>query len=257
MNLYWGDGFRFQDPYYSACTATSAMDTLNFISYRKTGGTGFVWGASRSGTRLQSMLSWARAHDTLEGGSGSDPHGWRNTLNYYGWGSGALLEGKRVYEDASYKTYAGAVKAAVRAVIKTRKPVGVLAWAGRHAQMITGYYGLVGDPFAKNLDGTYKNTFTIEGVYLSDPLQSDGFVNARDLVLPFPVHDELPTPVPAVHPDGQPAGRPVHERQGPLQGRVVRQVRPRHPAQISPSRGGFAMIGTCQPIPPSRPALHF
>ena len=125
------------------------------------------------------MLSWARAHDTLEGGSGSDPHGWRNTLNYYGWGSGALLEGKRVYEDASYKTYAGAVKAAVRAVIKTRKPVGVLAWAGRHAQMITGYYGLVGDPFAKNLDGTYKNTFTIEGVYLSDPLQSDGFVNAK------------------------------------------------------------------------------
>jgi len=179
LNLYWGDGFRFQDPYYSACTATSAMDTLNFISYRKTGGTGFVWRASRSGTKLQSMLSWARAHDTLEGGSGSDPHGWRNTLNYYGWGSGALLEGKRVYEDASYKTYAGAVKAAVRAMIKTRKPVGVLAWAGRHAQMITGYYGLVGDPFAKNLDGTYKNTFTIEGVYLSDPLQSDGFVNAK------------------------------------------------------------------------------
>jgi hypothetical protein len=67
----------------------------------------------------------------------------------------------------------------VRALIRTGKPVGVLAWAGRHAQTITGYYGLVGDPFAKDSSGTYTNTFTIGGIYLSDPLQSDGFVNEK------------------------------------------------------------------------------
>jgi hypothetical protein len=71
------------------------------------------------------------------------------------------------------------MRAAVRALIRTRKPVGLLGWGGRHAQMLTGYYGLRGDPFARNPDGTLSNAFTVAGFYLSDPLRSDGFVNDR------------------------------------------------------------------------------
>ncbi|MEA2838533.1 MAG: hypothetical protein QOD89_3083 [Bradyrhizobium sp.] len=179
LNLYRGGGFRFQDPYYSACTAASTLDMLNFISETGAGGSRFVWRTTRSGAKVQSILSWARAHDTLAGGNGSDPHGWRNALNYFGWGSGALQSGNRVYDDASYRSYAGAVKAAVQAMIRTRKPVGMLGWGGRHAQMITGYYGLVGDPFAKNSDGTYKNQFSVQGFYFSDPLSSDQMVNVK------------------------------------------------------------------------------
>ena len=48
------------------------------------------------------------------------------------------------------------------------------AWAGKHAVMITGYYGLSGDPFAKDRDGRYANTFTVAGFYLSDPLRESG-----------------------------------------------------------------------------------
>ena len=48
-------------------------------------------------------------------GDGSDPHGWRNALNYYGWGAGALDAGARVYDDFSYSSYGCAMKAAVRA----------------------------------------------------------------------------------------------------------------------------------------------
>jgi hypothetical protein len=178
LNLYVAEGFRFQDPNYYACTSTAAMDMLNMIALRRAGGSGFVWTVRLGATARDSILAWERNHDTLAGGYGSDPHGWRNALNYYGWGSGALGAG-RVYDDRAYGTYDEAIKTAVRALIQYRKPVGIVAWAGRHAQMLTGYDGLVGDPSAKSADGRYTNAFTISALYLSDPLSSQAIVNKR------------------------------------------------------------------------------
>jgi hypothetical protein len=177
MNLFVASGFRYQDPNLSACTATSTMDMLNFIKLRGTGGSGFRWTTTLSGTKRDSILAWERTHDTLAGGYGSDPHGIRNALNYYGWGSGTLTSGFRVYDDASFWTFDGAVKRAVRAMVQARKPVVLLAWAGQHAQMMVGYYGLIGDPFAKDSLGRYTNAFSVGGFYLADPLQSQAFVN--------------------------------------------------------------------------------
>lgn len=179
LNLFAAAGFRYQDPNWNACIATSAMDMLNFIAIAKTGGPGFAWTVRLGSAARDSIHAWARAHDTLQGGYGSDPHGWRNALNYYGWGSSALGESGRVYDDRAYASFDRAVKSAVRALIRFRKPVGIVAWSGRHAQMITGYDGLVGNPFAKDAAGNYTNAFTIAAVYLSDPLSSQGMVNAR------------------------------------------------------------------------------
>ena len=179
LNLFVVDGFRYQDPNLYACTSTNVMNMLNFIAAQGTGGTAFRWKTNLSGTSRDSILAWQRTHDTLEGGNGSDPHGWRNALNYYGWGSSFLWEGQRVYEDLSYSSYDLAVKTTVRQLIKWRKPVGILAWGGKHAQMITGYYGLSGDPFAKDSTGKYTNAFTVSGFYLSDPLKSQGLVNVK------------------------------------------------------------------------------
>jgi len=86
---------------------------------------------------------------------------------------------------ASFSSYDYAVKAAVRAMAAYRKPIGVLAWAGKHAQMLVGYYGLSGDPFAKDSAGKYTNAFTVAGFYLADPLRSQGLVNARIPYLTF------------------------------------------------------------------------
>ena len=155
------------------------MDMLNFIKLKGTGGTGFRWTTSLSGATRDLMLAWERTHDTMKGGNGSDPHGWRNALNYYGWGRDALWSGERRYEDLSFASYDYAVKATVRAIIRYRKPVGILAWTGRHAQMLTGYYGLVGDPFARDSAGRYTNRFSVGGFYLADPLRSQGYVNVR------------------------------------------------------------------------------
>jgi hypothetical protein len=179
LNLFVAEGFRFQDPNWYACTSTSVMDMLNIIKLRGTGGASFVWTVKLGSAARDSILAWERTHDTLAGGNGSDPHGWRNALNYYGWGSGALGSSTRIYDDRAFGTYDGAIKAAVRALIRYRKPVGIVAWAGRHAQMITGYDGLVGDPFAKNANGHYKNEFSVAALYVSDPLSSQGLVNAR------------------------------------------------------------------------------
>jgi hypothetical protein len=150
---------------------------LNFIASRSAGGEGFIWRPTVWGSVRDRILAWQRTHDTLVGGRGTDPHGWRNALNYYGWGEGALLAGARVYDDFSFGSYDAAMKAAVRALIATRKPVGILGWRGTHAQMITGYYGLVGNPFAKDAAGNYRNTFAVAGFYLTDPLRRSAAVN--------------------------------------------------------------------------------
>ena len=179
LDLFKAAGFRYQDTNWYACTATSAMDMLNFIRLGGQGGTGFRWTARLDASVRDSILAWERTHDTLAGGNGSDPHGWRNALNYYGWGSAALSSGSRVYEDYAYSSYERAVKAAVRAMIRYRKPVGIAAWRGTHAQMLTGYDGLVGYPFAVDDAGNYTNDFTIVAVRLTDPLKSSAVVDKR------------------------------------------------------------------------------
>jgi len=155
-NLFVGKGFVYQDPYYTACTAASVMHMLNTIAYRGTGGHGFRWKPytvkkSSNPDQLRDMtsiLAFERRNDTLRSStSGSDAHGWRNALNYYGWGSSAMTNASiRPYEDRAYSTYRSAMKAAVRAIARLGMPVGVLAWAGGHAQVITGYVVTGADP---------------------------------------------------------------------------------------------------------------
>lgn len=181
-NLFVARAFLYQDPYPTACTAAAAMIMLNTIAYRDTGGAGFIWEPTRikrdddpsNRTDMVSILSFAKANDTLKAGTrGSDPHGWRNALNAYGWGEEAMTDpSKRVYEDRAYRTFKRAVKAAVRAIARWQKPVGVLGWAGGHAQVITGYVVTGADP-------RVSKDFVVRSVYLSDPLYGNGTVNRR------------------------------------------------------------------------------
>ena len=177
MNTFVASQFAFQDPNMAACTATSVRTMLNFVASRHTGGPGFIWQPTNWGSVRDRILAWERAHDTMTGGAGSDPHGWRNALNFYGWGPNALVAGARVYDDVPFATYDIAMKAAVRALISTGKPIGMLGWRGGHAQMITGYFGLIGNPFARNASGQYLNAFSVAGFYLTDPLRKSGAVN--------------------------------------------------------------------------------
>jgi hypothetical protein len=134
-NLYVASGFVYQDPYFTACTAASVMTMLNTIALRRTGGPGFSWtpyrvrnSADPADLRdMTSILAFERSNDTLRTTSaGSDAHGWRNALNYYGWGSTAMTDPSRmVYEDRAYGSFGSAVKAAVKAIARYGMPVGM------------------------------------------------------------------------------------------------------------------------------------
>jgi hypothetical protein len=182
-NLYVGNAFLYQDPYYTACTAAATMTMLNTIAARGTGGPGFTWttykvkhNTSDSADRrdMTSILAFARARDTLRSTSaGSDPHGWRNALNYHGWGEAAMTDPSRmVYQDRAYRGFTGAVKAAVRAIARYGMPVGILGWAGGHAQVMTGYVVTGENP-------AVSSNFEVRYVYLSDPLRKSWIVNKR------------------------------------------------------------------------------
>ncbi len=182
-NLWVSSAFLYQDPYYTACTAASAMLMLNLIAYQGTGGNGFGWTpyrVKRNSTDpadvrdMTSILAFSRRNDTLRSTSaGSDAHGWRNALNRYGWGPDAMTDqATRPYDDRAYKTFSGAVKAAVRGIAKRGMPVGILGWAGGHAQVMHGYVVTGEDP-------RVSWNFTVKYVYLSDPLKKNGVVNRR------------------------------------------------------------------------------
>lgn len=189
-NLWMSGTFLYQDPYYTACTSATTMFILNTIARRGTGGAGFIWQPSTvkndsSNSRdLVSILAWERAHDTLAGTSnGSDAHGWRNAINYFGWGSGAYTDpGRMIYDDVEYASFGSAVHAAVRAIARFDKPVGVLAWAGGHAQVLTGYTVTGEDPAT-------SDSFSVNYLWLSDPLKSDGYVNYRLSLASFQTGD--------------------------------------------------------------------
>jgi hypothetical protein len=187
-NLWVASAFVYQDPYYTACTAASVMGMLNTIAYRGTGGEGFSWtpyrvkhSANAANTRdMTSILAFERANDTLRSTSaGTDAHGWRNALNAYGWGVDVMDDpSRRVYDDRAYRTFMGAVKAAVKAIARRQMPVGILGWAGGHAQFMTGYVVTGADP-------RVSNDFKVRYVYLSDPLRKDNVVNRRISIAKF------------------------------------------------------------------------
>jgi hypothetical protein len=175
-DLYNARAVRYQNPDETACTAAMTLMMLNTISIAATptwtagvpadAATGapagtFIWKPTVAYSSQEAILKWERAHMTMGlFKPGSDVHGWRNALNYYGWGS--MTAG--VYTDQSYKTFAQAATATVRAVAMDNMPVGVLAWFGSHAQMVTGYSVTGEDP------RTGSTNFKINGVYLTDPL---------------------------------------------------------------------------------------
>ena len=181
-NLYVSGAMVYQDPYFTACTAASVMTMLNTIAGRGTGGGGFGWTPYRvrnsadpaEARDLTSILAFERSHDTLRSTSaGSDAHGWRNALNFYGWGSAAMTDPARmVYQDRSYGSFGAAIKAGVKAIARFGMPVGVLGWAGGHAQILTGYVVVGEDP-------AVSDAFAVQSVYLSDPLRRDRILNLR------------------------------------------------------------------------------
>jgi hypothetical protein len=153
---------RYEEPDKTACTAASTLMMLNTIVYDGWDQS-ILWTPSLSFDRQEEILAFERAHMTMILSSpGSDPHGWRNALNYFGWGSMDAA----VYKDTAYPTLEAGQKAVVSALALHHKPVGVLGQWGRHAQFATGYVVRGDDP------STGSRNFVVIGVFLTDPWRS-------------------------------------------------------------------------------------
>ncbi len=158
INTYKEAGARDQDPDLTACTATVALMALNMIALGGHAESSFAWSATTDYADQESILAFEQANDTLPLAVGSDPHGVRNALNYYGWGGTEAA----VYSDKSYDSFSAAAKAVVVSIARTHKPAVIFPWYGSHAQLVTGYNVTGEDP-------SIGDNFRIAGVYLTDP----------------------------------------------------------------------------------------
>ena len=178
MNMYSASMVRYQNPDLNGCAAAATVSMLDLIAMYSTGyappprgsslpTNSFRWQIDISWNNLERVMWFERKHMTMyKGYKGSDPHGWRNALNYFGWGS--MTAG--VYRDTTYSTFDRAAKAVVDDLARTNKPVGVLGWAGAHAQYITGY-------IVQGEDPRVSDHYNLLGVFLSDPLKEAGMPN--------------------------------------------------------------------------------
>jgi hypothetical protein len=177
-NVYNAKAVRWQDPDTSACVAASALMMLSMVTLWRdyTAAEGQPnprpqlngWRPDVSYAKMEELLAYQRKTGTMDlRDPGSDAHGWRNSLNYYGWGD---MEAG-VYRDMTFTSFEDAARATVLTLATYRKPVGILGWAGDHAQIVSGYKVLGDDP------RTGLTEFTILGVYLTDPLKADGYRN--------------------------------------------------------------------------------
>jgi hypothetical protein len=164
LDLFDKAGVRQQNPDATACTAASVQTSLNLIAIR---GEDTQWSVTTTYEMQESILEYERSNMTMPTAfAGSDPHGTRNALNYFGWGS--MQAG--VYVDAAYTTANAAMKAVVSSIAKTHKPAIVFAWMGGHTQVVSGYQ-------AQGQNPAISDNFIVTGVYLTDP-----FVGTASLV---------------------------------------------------------------------------
>jgi hypothetical protein len=95
-----------------------------------------ITGEGSEARRSQRRL-WQIARDRSPSPyGGANPIGWTAALNDLGLGP---------YRLVSRPTFDAAVMTAARALADTRRPVGLVMWAGRHAWLMTGFES-TGDP---------------------------------------------------------------------------------------------------------------
>ena len=166
-------GVRYQDPDDTACIPTSTLMMLNFVATKGSRGTGFrCRTATTAYSAEESMLQWERTHMTqLTSHPGVDANGWRNGLNYYGWGR-IHERGRHDLPGVRLLVVRRRSQRTVQAVAMYNKPVGFLGWAGGHAQIVNGYR-------VTGLDPATSGAFTVTTIYLTDPLASDGIATTR------------------------------------------------------------------------------
>jgi hypothetical protein len=86
----------------------------------------------RNESRTSQRRLWEMARERTVGSpyGGANPAGWAAALTDLGLGR---------YRLVSVPSFEGALHRAARAIVETKRPVGLVMWAGRHAWVMTGF----------------------------------------------------------------------------------------------------------------------
>lgn len=152
FSVYTAGSFSGQVTNYT-CVGASIQMMLNMIN-RQT---------DRSATRQKRYWRYAQEHSRFPvTDNGADAKGWALALRH--WGAGYYTVGKADTMQAS-------LRKAARRMRVTRKPVGLLVWAGGHAWVMTG--------FKSTADPARTREFKVTAVQAMGPLYPDGTINGR------------------------------------------------------------------------------
>jgi hypothetical protein len=147
MNLYRKGVFVHQAEKLW-CVAAAAQNMLNVIRLGEEGRAPDTSVATQRTLydRIEELTTWEDSHN---GGTG--PGGWAAILTEMGY----------PYEVRAYASRPAALRAAAAALRSTGRPVGVLAWAGVHSWVMTG--------FTATADPAASGRFTVTGANVLDP----------------------------------------------------------------------------------------
>ena len=128
------------------CVAASIQMMLNIIKDTQ----------DHSSTTQERYIRYARKHDQFTDPTitGTDGQGWVAALNHYGKSTN--------YHIVSSKSYAGAIRSAVRRLRATGEPVGLVIEHHNHAWVMTG--------FESSTDPAVDSSFKLTAVYIMGPL---------------------------------------------------------------------------------------
>jgi hypothetical protein len=147
INLYRKGVFVHQID-KETCVAAAAQNMLNVIRLVEDGRAPDTTERTQRALyrRIVALTTYEDSHNGSTG-----PGGWARLLTEKGY----------PYEVRVYDTRNGAMRAAATALRKTRRPVGILAWAGVHSWVLTGY--------TASADPATSRTFTITTARVLDP----------------------------------------------------------------------------------------
>ena len=147
MNLYRKGVFVHQAS-REWCVAAAAQNMLNVIRLGEEGRAPDTSGKTQRAlySRIVELTTWEDSHN---GGTG--PGGWAAVLTEMGY----------PYEVRTYPSRLAAMRAAASALRATGRPVGVLAWAGVHSWVMTG--------FRASADPAAARMFTVTAASILDP----------------------------------------------------------------------------------------
>jgi len=132
------------------CVGASMQMMLNMIEPG-------VDGTAKTQLKLQKIArKWSPPR--LDGGV-------RKGASVVGWAMGLTLEGAGPYKVVGADSLEEAMLVAARAMRKTRRPVGLLVWRGRHAWVMSGFHAM-GDPLV--------NGARVTAAIVEDPLNPYG-----------------------------------------------------------------------------------